>query len=99
MKILSIRTLREFWEQPNRRDAEQPLKAWYDEARVATWQNPQAVKNAYGTASIVPGNRVVFNIAGNQYRLVVAMDYPRQWCKVRFVGTHGEYGKIDVTKV
>lgn len=99
MKVLSLRTLREFWEQPGRTDAEQPLKAWYDEAKTATWDTPQMIKAMYRTASFVANNRVVFNIAGNKYRLVVAMDYPRQWCKVRFVGTHAEYDKIDVTDV
>lgn len=99
MKILSLRTLREFWEQPNRADAEQPLKAWYDEAHTAAWKTPQDIKLAYRHASIVANNRVVFNIAGNKYRLVVAVDYPRQWCKVRFIGTHNEYNRIDVSKV
>lgn len=99
MKILSLRTLREFWEQPNHADAEQPLKSWYDEAKSANWKTPQEVKEAYGTASIVANNRVVFNIAGNKYRLVVAMDYPRQWCKIRFIGTHAEYDKTDVKTV
>jgi mRNA interferase HigB len=97
MKILSRRTLREFWELPNRADAEQPLKAWYDEAKAATWRTPQDVKDAYRSASVLANNRVVFNIAGNKYRLVVAMDYPRQWCKVRFLGTHREYDNIDAT--
>ena len=99
MKILSIRTLREFWELPNRADAEQPLRAWHDEAKAAQWSNPQEVKAAYRNASIVANNRVVFNIAGNKYRLVVAMDYQRLWCKIRFIGTHGEYDQIDVSKI
>lgn len=99
MRVISIRTLRNFWEQPNREDSAQPLKAWYDEAKVAKWDTPQAVKEAYGTASIVANNRVVFNIAGNKYRLVVGMDYPRQMCFVKFIGTHAEYDKIDVAKV
>ncbi|MEV3811460.1 type II toxin-antitoxin system HigB family toxin [Aeromonas allosaccharophila] len=99
MKVLSLRTLREFWEQPRYADAEQPLRSWYDEAKTAAWETPQAVKLMYRTASFVAGNRVVFNIAGNKYRLIVAMDYPRQWCKVRFIGTHAEYDKINATEV
>lgn len=99
MRILALRTLREFWEQPNRGDAEQQLKAWYDEARVANWPTPQAIKDVYRSASVVPNNRVVFNIAGNKYRLVVAVDYPRQACFIKFIGTHAEYDKIDVTKI
>lgn len=99
MKVLSLRTLREFWQKLGRTDAEQPLKAWHDEAKKAVWSSPQDVKAAYRSASFVANNHVVFNIAGNKYRLVVAMDYPRQWCKVRFIGTHLEYDKVDVTKL
>ena len=99
MKVLSLRTLREFWQQRGHADAEQPLKAWHDEAKTAVWKGPQDVKVAYRNASFVANNRVVFNIAGNKYRLVVAMNYPRQWCKVRFIGTHSEYDKVDVTRV
>ena len=76
MRIIAKRTLREFWEKPEHRDAEQPLKAWYAEARNATWSTPADIKARYRHASIVGNNRVVFNIAGNKYRLVVEGSAP-----------------------
>lgn len=99
MRIIAQRTLREFWEQPAHRDAEQPLKAWYAEARHADWRTPAEVKAQYGSASIVGDNRVVFNIGGNNYRLVVKFHYNAGIGYVRFVGTHQEYDQIDVEVV
>jgi mRNA interferase HigB len=95
MRIIARRTLREFWENPTHQDAEQPLKAWYAEARNATWRTPAEVKAQYGSASVIGGNRVVFNIAGNKYRLVVRFHYHAGIGYVRFVGTHAEYDEID----
>ena len=97
MRIIARRTLREFWEQHP--DAEQALKAWYHDAKEATSTSPSDVKNTYATASILPNNRVVFNIRGNQYRLVVAVNYPHSTVYIRFVGTHREYDKIDATSI
>jgi len=99
MRVLARKTLRRFWEQPGRRDAEQPLKAWFREALKADWANPAQIKAAYRTASIVTANRVVFNIAGNKYRLVVHVNYAYRFVYVRFIGTHREYDQIDVAKV
>ena len=99
MRIIAQRTLREFWKQPGHRDAEQPLKAWYAEARNAAWRTPADIKTQYGSASIVGDNRVVFNIAGNKYRLVVQFHYNAGIGYVRFVGTHKEYDQIDVETV
>jgi mRNA interferase HigB len=96
MRIIAKRTLREFWEQPAHRDAEQPLKAWHAEAKNATWRTPADIKAHYRHASIVGNNRVVFNIAGNKYRLVVKFHYNTGVGYVRFVGTHEEYDAIDV---
>jgi mRNA interferase HigB len=76
MRIISRKALREFWERREYADAEQPLKAWFQEASKADWANPAAIKNVYRNASIVGGNRVVFNIGGNKYRLVVKVNYP-----------------------
>src|SRR5439155_2782511 len=70
MRVLSRKTLHNFWEMPAHRNAEQPLKAWFREALKARWANSAAVKAAYRSASIVANNRVVFNVAGNKYRLV-----------------------------
>ena len=97
MRIIARRTLREFWEK--HRDAEQPLRAWYHDARIADWRSPADIKRAYAKASVVAGNRVVFNIKGNRYRVVVAINYPYSVCYIRFVGTHQAYDRIDVTSV
>ena len=99
MRIIAKRTLREFWEQPGHRDAEQPLKAWYAEAEHATWRTPAEIKSQYRSASIVGDNRVVFSIAGIKYRLVVEFHYHTGIGYVRFVGTHAEYDEIDVEVV
>ncbi|MDE2794838.1 MAG: type II toxin-antitoxin system HigB family toxin [Gemmatimonadota bacterium] len=97
MRIIAKRTLRNFWDREPR--AEQPLKAWYAVARKADWSSPAEVKAVYGNASIVGGNRVVFNIGGNRYRLIVRFDYSRRIGFVRFVGTHSAYDRIDATQV
>ncbi|HZS40877.1 MAG TPA: type II toxin-antitoxin system HigB family toxin [Polyangia bacterium] len=97
MRVLSLRTLIAFWTR--HADAEQALRAWYKEADGADWRGPADIKRRYATASFVGGDRVVFNIKGNTYRLVVAVDYVRHTAFVKFVGTHAEYDKIDVAKV
>ena len=97
MRVIAKRTLREFWEQ--HADAEQPLKAWYDEARKAQWLQPPDIKVLYRSASFVANSRVVFNIGGNKYRLVAAVDYQRQALFIKFIGTHDEYDKVDVETV
>jgi mRNA interferase HigB len=99
MRIISRRMLREFWKERAYADAEQPLKAWFREASKADWANPAEIKEAYRSASIVGDNRIVFNIAGNKYRLVVKVNYPYQVMYVRFIGTHRQYDEIDVTEV
>ncbi|WWE59272.1 type II toxin-antitoxin system HigB family toxin [Parasalinivibrio latis] len=99
MRIISRATLREFWEKSAYRDAEQPLKAWFDEAKQASWQSPADIKDKYRNASFVANNRVVFNIHGNKYRLIVAVNYKFAMCYIRFVGTHAQYDKIDAVSV
>jgi mRNA interferase HigB len=99
MRVISRAALREFWENRNYQDAEQPLKAWYDEAKVAKWRSPADIKALYRNASFVGNNRVVFNIHGNKYRLIVAVKYPLGICYVRFVGTHKQYDSIDAENV
>lgn len=94
MRIIKKGTLRDFWE--SHQDAEEPLKAWYREAKAANWKTPHDVKAMYGNASVVSDNRIVFNIAGNKYRLVVKFNYPYRVGYIRFIGTHAEYDKIDV---
>src|SRR5262245_1726891 len=99
MRIISRKALREFWQKPGRSDAEQPLKAWFREASHADWASPAEIKAAFGSASIVGNNRVVFNIAGNKYRLVVRVNYAYRIMYVRFVGTHREYDQINAEEV
>jgi mRNA interferase HigB len=95
--VLAVKTLRSFWEKHP--DAENALRAWYIEAKRATWRGPRDIKNAYRTASILQNNRVVFNIKGNSYRLVVAVKYDFQIVYIRFIGTHGAYDKIDAEEI
>ncbi len=97
MKIISVKTLRDFWaENP---DAEQPLKAWVDEVTKADWKTPAEIKGQYRSASILKERRVVFNIKGNHYRLIVAIAYQRGWVFVKFIGTHSQYDAIDAEAV
>ena len=97
MRIIAKRTLREFWER--HRDAEEPLLAWYREVEHEDWDTPAKVKEKYRSASIVANNRVVFNIKGNSYRLVVKSQLRGSIVFIRFVGTHAEYDRIDVEEV
>jgi mRNA interferase HigB len=97
MRIIAKRTLREFWERHPK--AEERLLAWYREVLNEDWDTPAKVKEKYRSASIVGDNRVVFNIKGNDYRLVVKINYPARIAYVRFVGTHAEYDAIDVEEV
>jgi len=97
MRIIALRALREFWSK--RPDAEVPLRAWYALASRATWRSPSDVKAAYRNASVIANNRVVFNIKGNDYRLVVAVHYNRSLMFVRFIGTHQEYDHIEATTI
>jgi mRNA interferase HigB len=97
MRIIAKRTLREFWEKnPN---AEDSLLAWYREAEAADWDSPAEVKAQYRNASVVANNRVVFNIKGNDYRLVVKINYKFRVIYIRAICTHEEYDEIDVEKV
>jgi len=97
MRIIARRTLRECWK--THPSAEQPLKSWFKEASAADWTGPGDVKRRYPHASIIGGNRVVFNIGGNKYRLVVQINYDFQILYVRFVGTHAAYDKVDAETI
>ena len=99
MRIISRATLRNFWQQPNYADSEQALKAWYDEAKEANWQSPQQIKMLYRNASFVGNNRVVFNIHGNKYRLIVAINYKYPVIYIRFLGTHADYDKVNAATI
>lgn len=93
VRVIAVSTLRDFWSR--HRDAEQPLRSWHQEAKHAEWNTPADIKQAYRSASVLRGGRVVFNIAGNKYRLVVAIHYPLHICYIKFIGTHAEYDRID----
>jgi mRNA interferase HigB len=97
MRIIALGTLRDFWRRHP--DAEMPLRSWYAIARRAVWRGPAQVKADYRNASFIANNRVVFNIKGNDYRLVTAVHYNRGLMFVRFVGTHREYDRIDATRI
>jgi len=97
MRVIAKRTLREFWHRYP--DARGPLEAWHREALKADWRSPQEIKAQYRNASILKGKRVVFNIGGNKYRLVVKINYDYAIAYVRFVGTHAEYGGVDVEQI
>lgn len=99
MRIIAVSTLREFWSRPGRSDAEQPLRAWVSVVKVADWSKPTDIKEMFRSADILANNRVVFNIGGNRYRLVVAVHYRGRRVYIRFVGTHAEYDRIDATSV
>lgn len=99
MRIISKRTLREHWEKPGREDSEQSLLSWYKIAKAADWASPDDVKAQYRNASILRANRVIFNIGGNKYRLVVWFNYHVRVGFIRFVGTHREYDGIDAGSI
>jgi len=96
MRVVAKRTLVKFWSQPGCADSEGPLQSWHDEANKASWKTPQDITDQYRSASICGNNRVVFNIAGNKYRLVVEMQYRAGIAWVKFIGTHAQYDKINV---
>ncbi len=97
MRVIALGALRSFWEKHP--DAEQPLKSWYDETRKADWKSFHDIKTLYPSASIVGNDRVVFNIKGNSYRLIVLVRFRGKKLFIRFVGTHKEYDKIDARTV
>jgi mRNA interferase HigB len=99
MHIVALKNLESFWKLPHRKDSEGALKAWLAEARVAQWNSPQDIKKQYAQASIIANNRVVFNIKGNDYRLIVAVAYKMKYVYVKFIGTHAEYDKVDAASV
>ncbi len=96
-KIYSTRVLREFWLLHP--DAEQHLKSWYEVVARFDWQTPNDVKRSFGKVSILKNGRIVFNIKGNRYRLVAKINYQKQTVFILFIGTHGEYDKIDADKI
>ena len=95
--MIARKALRDFWER--HADAEQPLRAWFQETKNTAWEKPSDIKERYASASFLPGDRVVFNIKGNTYRLVVAIKYDLGIVFIRFVGTHADYDRIDAETI
>jgi mRNA interferase HigB len=99
VRIISVGTLKAFWDAPGHRDAEQPLRAWVHVVRAAVWKDPAAIKRAFRSADILRDGRVVFDIGGNKYRLVTWVNFRYGIVYVRFIGTHKEYDRIDAQTV
>ncbi len=96
-RIFAKGTLRDFWEKYP--DAEQYLKTWYDTAKNANWKTPNDVKRSYANASILKDSRIVFNIKGNSFRLIVKFNFDHQMAFIRFIGTHTDYDTIDANTI
>jgi mRNA interferase HigB len=97
MRIISRKKLREFWDRHP--DARASLEVWFADVKQADWKTPQDIKTVYRNASLIANNRVVFNIKGNKYRLIVAVQYAYQLVYIRFIGTHEEYDQIDAATI
>ncbi|MES2976129.1 MAG: type II toxin-antitoxin system HigB family toxin [Pseudomonadota bacterium] len=97
MRVIALKNIRDFCLRYP--DADVALRAWTEEAHKATWKSPQDIRNRYNTASFLKGNRVVFNIRGNQYRLVVAVAYRLEAVYVKFIGTHAQYDAVDAETI
>ena len=97
LRIIAKKILRDFWNVHS--DSEQQLKAWYQETSKVEWTGPNKIKLEYPSASFLADNRVVFNIKGNHYRLIVKINYDYQMIWIRFIGTHAEYDKINAKTI
>jgi mRNA interferase HigB len=97
LRVIAKKILRDFWQKHS--DSEQQLKSWFLEANKAQWKNSNEIKLEYPSASILGNNRVVFNIKGNNYRLIIKVNYQYQIIWIRFIGTHAEYDKIDANEI
>ena len=97
MRVIAKKILREFWHKHT--NCEQQLKSWYREVEKSRWKNTNDIKRMYSSASILNDNRVVFNIKGNKYRLIVKINFSYQMVWIRFIGTHKEYDTIDAATI
>jgi mRNA interferase HigB len=95
--IISKKVLREFWERHP--DSVGALQSWHAEAKAAEWKSPADIKAQFGSASILKDSRVVFNVCGNKYRLIVKINYDHEVIRIRFVGTHKVYDAIDAETI
>ena len=99
MRLIALGGLRDFWQKPERDDAEQPLRGWFKEAEKADRAPPADIRKHYVGASFINDNRVVFNIGGNKYRLVVRAMYRSRAAHIRFIGAHADYDRIDADRI
>ena len=97
MRVIAKKILRDFWAKHS--DSEQQLKSWYQEANNAEWKSPNEIKTKYSSASIINNDRIVFNIKGNNYRLIIKINFDYQIIWIRFIGTHSEYDRINVSEI
>lgn len=97
MRVIKRKTLEDFWK--SHKDCEEQLKAWFYEARHAKWNSFSDIKRKFSSADVIPGDRVVFNIKGNKYRLIVKIKYSLSIVYIRFIGTHAEYDKVDAEEI
>lgn len=97
MHVVSVKRLREFWQ--SHADSEGPLRAWYREAKASSWRSFDDIKKRHRSADCLPRNRVVFDIKGNRYRMVVRIHYNTSRVFIRFIGTHAEYEKINAETI
>jgi mRNA interferase HigB len=97
MRIIAIATLRKFWKKHPK--SEEPLKSWHQEVRYANWNKASELKEKYRNASILTSKRVVFNIKGNNYRLIVDIEYKLKIVFIVWIGTHEAYDKIDAKTI
>jgi mRNA interferase HigB len=100
MRVIALSTLKAFWKaQPEYADSESPTLAWYRDTLRADWAKPNDVKSSFGNASILRDGRVVFNLGGNKYRLIVWINYPYRVVYIRFIGTHAQYDAVDAQSI
>ena len=100
MRVIALRAIKQFMEsKPEYGDACEPALAWYRQVVRANWASPAAVKRDIGSASILKDGRVVFNVAGNKYRIVVWINFPYRVVYIRFIGTHAQYDAIDAQTI
>jgi len=100
MRVIALSTLKAFWGNgTDYKDAREPCLAWYWQVLMADWASPAVVKADFGNANILRDGRVVFNIAGNKYRLVVWVNYAYRVVYIRFIGTHRQYDAIDAQTI
>jgi mRNA interferase HigB len=99
MRVIALSAIKTFLETPAHADSKAALLSWYTHVLHAAWRSPADVKAQFGTASVLKNSRVVFNIAGNKYRLVTKINYPHGVVYIRFIGTHRQYNLIDAETV